>query len=446
MESGYINVTEQDFLFYLYVEASVQARKDSPLIVWTNGGPRCTAMEGALTEVAPALLVGIMESSMRPPLAALTRNAYSWNQVAHLLFVDQPRYTGFSFGKGPQISTAYDAGTDMVSFLLGWFKIFPEHSTRKIILAGESFGGIMISGWIEAILDYNEHPGTKKSLPVTSVILVNGCSFRLEYVREHNNSEFIMEYTQAHAPWLASKPHYPKLDMYDNSVMRDLNRFDVRKQSLQSCDGDWTRGYNYLNLAQWLQRVDVRRALNAHQDSGYLAFDGCNGGCVRGYEWNWKYTDAPLSAIGRALNAGIDVNLHFGMQDLQCNYVNAFNQLPKIKWGGIPSIMKGSWKDLICDETIVGMKRSATFGNSTLTFSAFTMAGHMIPRDDPAASLHEVRDAIERTLKVPTAVAALRENLILSSNVLVLVTSFICLTCVFSAHFIHNKVCQLELI
>ena len=43
MYSGYINVTETDYLFYWLFEAQAGAPADAPLIVWSNGGPGCSA-------------------------------------------------------------------------------------------------------------------------------------------------------------------------------------------------------------------------------------------------------------------------------------------------------------------------------------------------------------------------------------------------------------------
>lgn len=37
--SGYVNVTEEDWLFYWFFEAAPTAPSDAPLIIWTNGGP-----------------------------------------------------------------------------------------------------------------------------------------------------------------------------------------------------------------------------------------------------------------------------------------------------------------------------------------------------------------------------------------------------------------------
>ena len=155
MESGYINVTSDDYLFYWYMGAVPTAPADAPILIWSNGGPGCSAMEGATTEGGAMWLFNAKQSGKTAFSGDLTRNPYAWNQQAHLLFVDQPRYVGYSTGTGKKVTSSKAAGVDMVTFLLGWRAAFPEHAHRRIILASESYGGHYVPAWAGAVLDHN---------------------------------------------------------------------------------------------------------------------------------------------------------------------------------------------------------------------------------------------------------------------------------------------------
>jgi cathepsin A (carboxypeptidase C) len=79
MSSGYIPVTSVDFLFYWHFgPKQTTPGAVTPVIFWTNGGPGCSAMEGALNELGPLSLFKAKDGSALYT-AALSDNPYSWN-------------------------------------------------------------------------------------------------------------------------------------------------------------------------------------------------------------------------------------------------------------------------------------------------------------------------------------------------------------------------------
>lgn len=181
MYSGYVNVTTApDYLFYWFFGAQNNA-DTAPLIIWTNGGPGCTAMEGATTEHGPLSLFDIKESCSNGGSTSkcdytlqLSTNTYSWNVNANVLYLDQPRNVGYSFGYGAASKSSVEAAQDFIVFYKNWLNLFPEFKGRKLIIAGESYGGHYVPAWTGAIIDYNA-ANPSSTIPLASVVIGNGC-------------------------------------------------------------------------------------------------------------------------------------------------------------------------------------------------------------------------------------------------------------------------------
>ena len=82
-----------------------------PLIMWLNGGPGSSSHFGAFMELGPIRII-----DKKPRLFS-----YPWNNLGHLLFIDQPLNVGFSFqgnrtGKD-QVSTSNQAALHLLNFL-----------------------------------------------------------------------------------------------------------------------------------------------------------------------------------------------------------------------------------------------------------------------------------------------------------------------------------------
>ena len=86
--AGHIKVDERfnGNIFYWLFE-SPQDAEEKPLMIWLNGGPGCSSMDGLWLELGPLRLKG----------EEVVINPYSWHNVANLLFIDQPVGTGLSY-------------------------------------------------------------------------------------------------------------------------------------------------------------------------------------------------------------------------------------------------------------------------------------------------------------------------------------------------------------
>ncbi len=86
----------------------------------------------------------------------LQKNPYSWNEVADVLFVEQPLRTGFAIAaQGSEIiRTEKQIGEDFRRFLISLVAIFPEYKDVPIYLTGESYAGFYIPWIASTIIHY----------------------------------------------------------------------------------------------------------------------------------------------------------------------------------------------------------------------------------------------------------------------------------------------------
>jgi carboxypeptidase C (cathepsin A) len=85
--SGYLSVTDSKALHYVLVQSLNNATTD-PLLLWFNGGPGCSSMEGLFAELGP-FIFDDGETFIKP-------NPYPWNMNASVLYIESPAGVGFS--------------------------------------------------------------------------------------------------------------------------------------------------------------------------------------------------------------------------------------------------------------------------------------------------------------------------------------------------------------
>jgi len=142
--SGYISIGEspQKNLFYYFVVSERNPLKD-PVVLWLNGGPGCSSFDGFVYEHGP---FNFEEGKPKGNLPRLHLNPYSWSKVSNIIYLDSPAGVGFSYWKNSSQHMTGDVETasDTHTFLLQWFKQFPEFLPNPFYISGESFAGIYV--------------------------------------------------------------------------------------------------------------------------------------------------------------------------------------------------------------------------------------------------------------------------------------------------------------
>lgn len=334
-------------------------------------------MEGAATEIGPLVLDGVKTSSRFS--GKLSYNKYAWNRRAHVLIVDQPRYVGFSTGRGHFVNSSAQAGLDMVQFLLGWQALFPEILRPKFVLAGESYAGHFVPAWAKAVADYNRNSGDLRPIGLAGIALSSACidddiQNLHTFVAYSKQSGLLPEYAAPHNMWEASE----QMALF---LKYRPNQYDHTLPDKGPCCGCY--GYNYSNFSSWFSRQDVLEALNICGTAGRDTFGGCAGGCISlpsGFDKGppFGYT----STLSDLLDWGIPVLLMYGMRDLTCDYVGGYAVASSLRW------------DRQSEFSSAPMESFQTFGQKQsgggLTFVQIEEAGHMCPADNPEASSHAI--------------------------------------------------------
>ena len=127
--SGYLSGGQDIHLHYWFVESQGNPEKD-PLILWLNGGPGCSSLDGLLKENGP-FRVGSDGKTV-------TIDPHSWNTLANVLYLESPVGVGFSYTNRSQQFVNTDDTTAQLNrlALVDFFKKFPQFKKNSFYITG----------------------------------------------------------------------------------------------------------------------------------------------------------------------------------------------------------------------------------------------------------------------------------------------------------------------
>jgi len=131
--SGYADLTSTQSLWFWFFEARKNPQ-NAPLAIWLNGGPGSSSMIGLLQENGPCRI--------RNDSSGVDLNPHSWNNVANMLYIDQPVGVGFSHGD-LNVGTSQQAAEDLWKFMQIFFSDprFFKYAKNEFAIWTESYGG-----------------------------------------------------------------------------------------------------------------------------------------------------------------------------------------------------------------------------------------------------------------------------------------------------------------
>lgn len=361
-----------------------------PLLIWLNGGPGCSSMLGLLTENGPCLVNEAGNGTYVNP--------YSWNEVAHVLFLDQPAKVGYSYGDANDSTDemmAEDAYYFIQSFLQS--EEGQKYQTSPLYLTGESYAGHYIPALSHRILAGNKshqennlihlnlagiaigNPWTdpeeqnkwyaeyaKENNLFTSDEIktmedgIPGCAETFSECEESNNifSGFMCQVGVASCNAINMGP----------TKLHNISAYDISKP----CYGDMC--VDLSNVDTFLNLDSTKEALGVPTQQDWVM---CSDQVHLMFLSETSKSVAPL--ISETLDEQIPVLLYAGDLDYICNYLGVKAVALDLDWNYKAEF--NAAEDQKWNED--GIVRSS----NGLTFLQVFQAGHMVPTDQPQASL-----------------------------------------------------------
>ncbi|GAM28682.1 hypothetical protein SAMD00019534_118580 [Acytostelium subglobosum LB1] len=175
-----VNETYDQNLFYWFFEAQ-NGNKDAPVLLWLQGGPGGSSLFGLFVENGPY--------SILDNLTMVPKNV-TWNSEYHMLYVDNPVGTGFSYTTDMRgYNTNQDEiAANLYSLLTQFYGIFPQYADNDFYVTGESYAGKYVPSLAYYILQQNKVQQTQVNL--VGIAVGDGLCDPITQVTQYANLAF----------------------------------------------------------------------------------------------------------------------------------------------------------------------------------------------------------------------------------------------------------------
>ncbi|CAI7666858.1 unnamed protein product [Penicillium bialowiezense] len=416
MHAGHIEVnpeTNGNLFFWHFQNRHIANRQRT--VIWLNGGPGCSSMDGALMEVGPYRLKNDHE---------LEYNPGRWDEFANLLFVDNPVGTGFSYAStNSYLHELDEMAAQFIVFMEKFFEMLPEFELDDLYFAGESYAGQYIPYIAKAIQERNKavEADGGRQWPLKGLLIGNGFISPVDQypstvtflereglIKEgttlHRNLNALNEVcvSQLDTPSGKNKVSLSScefvLQSYLDSTVEDnkcLNMYDIRLKDDSTCGMSWPPDLK--DIEPYLGRADVINALNINP-AKKTAWEECNNRV--GQAFVAEHSVPSVNLLPGLIESGINILLFSGDKDLICNHIGTETLIHNMKWKGGTGFetSPGVWAprhDWSFEGEPAGIYQYAR----NLTYVLFYNSSHMVPFDMPRQS----RDMLDRFMKVDIA-------------------------------------------
>jgi vitellogenic carboxypeptidase-like protein len=390
-----VNATSGSSLFFWHWPA-LSGNASAPLLVWLQGGPGSSSLFGMLVELGP---FRVTTSDLAPAF-----NPYSWAGEYNMVFLDNPRGTGYSFtDPGTLCETWQCYGADFDAFLRQFVQAY-GFAANDVYITGESYGGHYVPASAFTVHE-NNAAGAQPHVNLRGIAVGNGFLAPAEMSFGYADAIF--------NAGLISTDDYAVAQSYVANISARLAADDyVGAYRVWDAflNGDTTPGgawftnvtglTNYFNVASdpglafsyfesWVTSAAVRAAIGVGSQpyaDGNIAVEIALMGDV-------MYSQRPrVEALLQSTLPTYKVLIYNGALDLICGAPLTERYVALLSWPGstaFAATRRSVWLDPdFTDGTVSGYVRAAGSANAGLLVQAVVRGGgHMVPYDVPSRAL-----------------------------------------------------------
>ncbi|KAL1213364.1 Serine carboxypeptidase-like 47 [Cardamine amara subsp. amara] len=387
-------------MFYFFFES--RNNSTDPVVIWLSGGPGCSSSVALFYENGPFTISEDL---------SLSRNEFGWDKVSNIIYVDQPVGTGFSYTSDISDLRHDETGVsnDLYDFLQAFFKEHPKFAKNDFYITGESYAGHYIPALASRI-----HSGNKKKegilINLKGFAIGNGLTnpeiqyaaygdyaLDMKIISESDHESLKQDYVECQSfikkcnldGGLDCDSAYETCNNIFGQIMSKIvgkNYYDIRKK----CVGSLC--YDFSKMEKFLNQENVRKALGV----GDIEFVSCSTTVYDEMRGDWMHNlEVKIPAL---VEDGINLLVYAGEYDLICNWLGNSRWVDQMSWSGQKNFGSAKTVPFLVDGKEAGLMKS--YGS--LTFLKVHDAGHMVPMDQPKASLQMLQNWMQGRLNTST--------------------------------------------
>ncbi|KAG1693726.1 hypothetical protein DVH05_023127 [Phytophthora capsici] len=392
-------------LYYVFYQTSA-VKVDIPVILWLSGGPGCSGLVALLFENGPC--------SFDDETDSISLNPYSWTGLAHVIYLDQPKGTGYSDGDNG-ITHPWSLGTaadDMKEFLQQFYLLHPELKANGFYIFGESYAGHYVPDLAVRMLDQDRSLPTLKGIAIGNGVVSTTAwaasilpffqSSPYEYDFLGSNEEDFHEISDRFKSTIANcvrsgnLRHSDSINPACDAALESLNNiegstatavlnlgrnvYDIRRECHQ--DDAIQLCYRFSRLETFVNTP----AATAYFDEAPHKWKLCSSGALQRLAAMDQLEESESNVV-QTLEHGVRVLIYGGDADTVVNWMSQDSWTRNLDWMHQEAFRSASFNEQMFNGRSIGQVRTS----HGLSFMRVFNAGHMVPHDQPAIAYEMVR-------------------------------------------------------